>query len=805
MSLSLRVLPWPWLIIILIAVCWGAAILYRGDRRLVPDRAGAVLVALRIALVSALAVLLAGPVGVRREMIREPGEVLVFVDASRSFAAVDPPGSLPGGEETARGLGAPGGAPRRELAARALDRGLRAGLESRFRVSWYGLDGDAIPFAPAPPGEDSMLASIPAADGEETDLGSPVAREVLRRPRGTVAGVVLLTDGHHGARGDPLDTARLLGSLGTPIIGIGIGAASRPPDAAIDEVEAAGKVFEGDEIEAQVAISFQGLHGGETGVEVREGDALLREARVTISEGSGTARVPLAFPAGTPGRKRFTFRLGELPGERTGENNLKDLWIEVAGGKIRALLLDGYPRWEERYLRSGWERDPRVDLRAFLVTPFPDRRLPEGFPRSKEALFDHDAIVLGDVDPGVFARDELSLLRDYVVSRGGTLVVIAGERSMPYRWRSTPLAEALPVVLLDPPPVEGLGASIARGGLPLDLTPAGEGSGIARLVPGKERSAELWGLLPRPLWLCPIAGVKPGAEVLVTVAEEAASRLPGGSLLGASPGAGVDAARRTALERFLGDRGAVVVTGPSGAGKALWMGMDATWRWRYRMGDELHRKFWGQVLRWAASERLEAGDAHVRLGTDSVLYEPWARVRIDALVLGSAGKPLEEGIVDAVITRPRDGAEARVRLLPIERSGGRYRASAVIEDIGLPLPPGAAAPVEHRVRLEVPSIAGYSELSSRAQASFAVEPPLDREARADSVDRRLLEEYCAASGGRFFTLEERDEAARALPARDRMLERTTEVDPWDHPLVLAPLLLGLLAAEWILRKKRELI
>ena len=59
MSLSLRVLPWPWLIIILIAVCWGAAILYRGDRRLVPGRAGAVLVALRIALVSALAVLLA--------------------------------------------------------------------------------------------------------------------------------------------------------------------------------------------------------------------------------------------------------------------------------------------------------------------------------------------------------------------------------------------------------------------------------------------------------------------------------------------------------------------------------------------------------------------------------------------------------------------------------------------------------------------------------------------------------------------------------------------------------------------------
>ena len=802
MTPSLRVLPWPWLLVVLVAVCWGAALLYRGERRLVPGPAGVVLAGLRIALVAALAVLLAGPVGVRREMVREPGEVLVFVDASRSFTAVDSPGSLPGGEATAIALGAPGGAPRRELAARALDRGLRGALESRFRVSWYGLDGDAIPFAPAPAGEDSMLASVPPAVGGETDLGNPVAREVLRRPRGSVAGVVLLTDGHHEARGDALDAARLLGSLGTPAIGIGVGAASRPPDAAIDRVESAGEVFEGDEIEAQVTISFQGLGGGEPALEVREGDARLADARVLIPEGSGTARVQLAFPAGAPGRKRFTFVLETLAGERTAENNRKDLWIEVAGGKIRALLLDGYPRWEERYLRSGWGRDPRVDLRAFLVTSFPDRRLPDGFPRSEEALFDHDAVVLGDVDPSVFGRDEIPLLRDYVVSRGGTLIVIAGERSMPYRWRSTPLAEVLPVVLLDPPPAEGLGASMARGGLPLALTPAGEGSGIARLVPGKERSAELWGLLPRPQWLCPIAGVKPGAEVLVTAAEDAAPRLPGGALLAAPPGGGGDAARRAALERFLRDRGAVIVTGPSGAGKVLWIGMDATWRWRFRMGDELHRKFWGQVLRWAASERLEAGDDRVRLGTDSVLYEAGSRVRFDALVLGPSGKPLEEGIVEAVITRPQDGAEGRVRLLPIERSGGRYRGSAILEEIGLSLPPGAPAPVEHGVRIETPSIPGEP---SRATASFAVEPPLDREALADSVNRRLLEEYCAASGGRFFTLAERDEAALALPARDRMLERTTEVDPWDHPLILAPLLLGLLAAEWILRKRRELI
>ena len=35
-----------------------------------------------------------------------------------------------------------------------------------------------------------------------------------------------------------------------------------------------------------------------------------------------------------------------------------------------------------------------------------------------------------------------------------------------------------------------------------------------------------------------------------------------------------------------------------GFGRVLFVGIDSTWRWRYRVGDTYHHRFWGQLVRW---------------------------------------------------------------------------------------------------------------------------------------------------------------------------------------------------------------
>ncbi|MEZ6146587.1 MAG: hypothetical protein R3B91_14455 [Planctomycetaceae bacterium] len=50
-------------------------------------------------------------------------------------------------------------------------------------------------------------------------------------------------------------------------------------------------------------------------------------------------------------------------------------------------------------------------------------------------------------------------------------------------------------------------------------------------------------------------------------------------------------------------RNAMIVHQHAGAGQVLWIGIDSTWRWRHRVGDQYHHRFWGQIARWAASFR----------------------------------------------------------------------------------------------------------------------------------------------------------------------------------------------------------
>ena len=74
---------------------------------------------------------------------------------------------------------------------------------------------------------------------------------------------------------------------------------------------------------------------------------------------------------------------------------------------------------------------------------------------------------------------------------------------------------------------------------------------------------------------------------------------------------------------------------PYGLGRVLWVGTDGTWRWRHRVGDAYHHRFWGQAVRWASSGRLAAGDANVRFGPVRPQVAEGEGARIQARVAAS--------------------------------------------------------------------------------------------------------------------------------------------------------------------------
>src|SRR5205823_2172070 len=70
------------------------------------------------------------------------------------------------------------------------------------------------------------------------------------------------------------------------------------------------------------------------------------------------------------------------------------------------------------------------------------------------------------------------------------------------------------------------------------------------------------------------------------------------------------------------DPNALVLQQPYGFGKVLYLGIDSTWRWRYRVGDLYHHRFWGQLARWAVADAwLPEGNRFVRFGSKSPIYQ----------------------------------------------------------------------------------------------------------------------------------------------------------------------------------------
>src|SRR5262249_33555807 len=145
-----------------------------------------------------------------------------------------------------------------------------------------------------------------------------------------------------------------------------------------------------------------------------------------------------------------------------------------------------------------------------------------------------------------------------------------------------------------------------------------------------DKSEQRWSELPRHFWGV-VGRAKPGAVALAYFA-----------------GPGADGRKAGDRER----EQALVVRQNYGFGRVLVVGLDSTWRWRYKVGAAYHHRFWGQVVRWAASDKpLVAGNEHVRFGTREPVYRQGQEVEL-SVRLGDEVTPLRpDALAGARIVR----------------------------------------------------------------------------------------------------------------------------------------------------------
>jgi len=752
----------PWLVGAA-ALCFLAAVFLfaRSDTRHLKPGLRAALLALALVAGVFLTGLALDPTLIRSWPDPHKPRCVVLVDASRSMLLEDmAPG---GGAEWVRPGEDGADAERRDKVSREdvvrfvlteSPQSWLARVKEGFEVAGYRFSSEverlplgqgAAPFKVDPEGFSTALGDAieEAATGAESS-----------RPRA----VILLSDGAWNAGQSPSEVARVLGRLGTPVFVVGVGDPEPPCDVAVTSLRGPKKALLGDELFLTARIAVTGVGSRPLRIELVTDNEVVAQKQFFPPPSGGEMNVNLSHIPQRPGSYRYTVRVAAQEGEKDTSNNSASEIVDVMESKIKVLFVESEPRWEYRFIRNVFERDPAVELNVCLlrpkVGPIEGQHYIAALP-DKKRLSSYDVVIVGDVARDSLPDEFLEGTAQLVRERSGALIVLAGRRSHYRTLSGTPVGEILPVT------VTGGGAGYRKTGSPFqaELTPEGASHLVTRLSQDEEENESIWSAMPSMRWSATVGSLRRGAEALLVHPYRLAGtrKLP------------------------------LIAVHRVGSGKVMFCGVEGTWRWRRGVGDKYHYRFWAQAVRWMAKKQFTEGDPRARLDLDRTECATGDAVEVQVYCLGPDGYPLDKGRVGLQIKRP-DGETLRLVMEPAPGGWGIYRAKFT------PTGPGT-----YEMR---PIVAIYGEQPLPSVASLTVVCP-DLEKRFLAQDRNALKAIAEASGGRYLEIGQVNELPSLLEARVERRMLTAEYAPFRHWAYYV-LLSCILGVAWFARKRSGL-
>ena len=674
--------------------------------------------------------------------------------------------------------------PRTEIARRLIGDnpdGWFAELQKSFQVELRVFGGKSIPSEQATLAETTQQP--PDAVGKTvTSLVS--ALDATSSEQAPIKAFVVLSDGRETSGSDPISVARRWRDLNASVYSVLIGSERRPKDIVLDSVEVPPIAYLNDKPTAKVVLQAAGFEARSLDIVLEKGDGTSQTKTMFVPKSDSglppTITVEFPIDASKLGRQQFTVRTDVLPEETRDDNNSRDFSLVVVDDKAKVLLVEGEARWEFRFLEAALARDERVRLERVLFEQPYIGLLPETFfprkltwpvgnePIETSPLAEFDLVVIGDVSPQHLPEVMLVQLERFVADVGGTVVFTAGKRHLPVQYRSPTLDKLLP--LTNPRPVNSLDPATAPPhlrGFHLRLTPDGEREGSLSLAGDAETNRSTWKSLPGHPWGM-IGDVKAGATVLAT-ADDGQAVPP-------------------EMERSR----ALIVQQYYGLGQVLWLGFDSTWRWRHRVGDQHHHRFWGQVARTAAQNKASSGNEFVKFGLESTDVQAGQDVTFKARWTPPllARRP---DVKAKVAIYPRHDAKPDEPLAMVDLTPDQARPSM---HTGRWLAPSAG---EYRAVLKVDGPPLAPNDNKEIAADFLVRGPITKELADVTASRSLLEQMAQAANGKFLLPHQLAELPKLIHPEDLSITENHEYTLWDHWLLLVTLC-GLLTAEWVLRK-----
>lgn len=573
---------------------------------------------------------------------------------------------------------------------------------------------------------------------------------------------LLVADGNDAGPDDVVAAARRFGiPVYTLAPQIDFEALTDDEDVRITAVYAPARVRLGAEARFGVVLTRAHPAGSATATLVLEEDGepvLEQEIRF---EDQIEQRVPLSWRPTRAGLRDYTLRLSDSPdGELHPDLPSDDpdafrFHLNVATRRHEVLLLEDAWRWEFKFLRRLLEDDPLFTFSAFLARGAgsfvqfsdPERRVQlTGYPRTHAELEGFDIIILGNVEPRRWPRALAPAIREMVVEKGKSLIVLAGP-DINQMAGIPELADLLPV------DITAESANPHPGPIPVAVSLDG------RRAPFffSAGTQALWENLPSFDRLYAPLRKKPAATILVEATELSNAY---GNLI-------------------------VLAEHTVGRGRVLFVGTDTFWKWQMRGeqsddGKTPYALFWQQALRAMAAGHGIPGIVSLRLRGDPARAVPGGRVTLNAEIETEA--PLLSPRIEGVITLP-DQSSRPILFMPDPERPERFSSSFL-----------AAATGRHLVSA---TLFSENAVVTETQAAFDVAPPA-RDDDGQAIQYANLRRIATQTGGRHIERDDPQTWPTAIAAEPVSLPRSRYLDFWNQ-FILPALLILVLGTDWLLR------
>jgi hypothetical protein len=629
-------------------------------------------------------------------------------------------------------------------------------LGDRFTLQFFRAEAAAAPMA---------SASELTGGGTRSDLGAALAGVRMALADRPVAGIVLVGDGADNGTTDLERELLALEARGIPVHTVGVGSRRFTRDVAVEAVRLPTSVLEGGEAVGEAALRLRGIAADRVTLTVEAAGRLVALDTIALPADRELVAVPIRLPPLEPGTHLVTVRVGPLDGEAITQNNAGTAAVRVRGGPEKILHVEGEPRPDLPFMRRAVAADSALRL-VTLLRSAPGKYLRlgvedsldlvGGFPTTREELFSYRGIVLGSVEAAFFTAEQLRMLEEFVSLRGGGLLALGGRRALAEGgYGGTAVDGILPVALagVTPRPEGGSARMVTP-----ELTDAGRRHPMLALTATPEATAEQWARLPAVSSVNAAVAARAGATVLL---------------------AGRDATGGGAVPLLAVHR--------HGRGRAALFGVQDAWRWQLNADvpedDVTLALLWPRLLRWTLDEVPE----QLQLEVATPVVAPGETGELVVQVHDAGFLPTDRAAVTLTMLPP-DAPAVELALEPVLGAPGRFQARVPTSSAGA-------------YRIDLRGVLDGDSLVAPQMAMLAVAG--DGEPGSGERNDALLERIAARTGGTAFDIDALEQLPAVASGTRAGITVREPHDLWDAPLMLFALL-GLLATDWTLRRRRGL-